>query len=129
MSKVILIVALLFVGLIVAMQVLIRARARAMRGKDLPAVPGPLGRQLARAPRSLLYFFSPSCAACKPLTPRFLALRRSNGAVHLIDVAQDLSVARAFSILATPCVVEVEGGKIAGYHVGAVPSEVLARFA
>jgi hypothetical protein len=56
------------VGLLVALQVAVRLKARGMRGRPLPALPGPLGARLAAAPRALVYLFSPSCAACKPLT-------------------------------------------------------------
>ncbi len=129
MSKVLLVVVLLVVGLMVGMQLLVRSRARAMRGQQVPELPGPLGRQLAGAPRSLLYFFSPSCGACKPLTPRFTALQRGNPAVHLVDVSQDLGVARSFKVMGTPSVVEIADGRIVGYHVGGVPPDVLARFA
>jgi thioredoxin 1 len=117
------------VGLMVGLQLLVRSRARAMRGKDVPELPGPLGRQLSGSPRALLYFFSPSCGACKALTPRFAALSRSNPAIHLIDVAQDLGVARSFQVMGTPSVIEIAEGKIVVYHVGAVPAEVMARFA
>ncbi len=129
MGNVLLVVVLAVVGLMVGLQVLVRSRARAMRGKEVPALPGELGRRLAGAPRALLYFFSPSCGACKALTPRFAALSRSNPAVHLVDVAQDLGVARSFQVMGTPSVIEIAEGKIVGYHVGAVPAEVLARFA
>jgi thioredoxin 1 len=126
--KIGLIVVLLVVGLMVGLQLLVRSRARAMRGKDVPEVPGTLGRQLTVAPRALLYFFSPSCGACKPLTPRFTALRQTNPAVHLVDVSQDLGVARSFQVMGTPSVVEIASGKIVGYYVGAVPAAVVARF-
>ena len=128
MGNAVMIVVLLVVGLMVGMQLLVRSRARAMRGVKAPELPGELGRQLAGAPRALLYFFSPSCGACKPLTPRFAALSRSNPAVHLVDVAQDLGVARSFKVMGTPSVIEIAEGKIVGYHVGAVPADVLARF-
>jgi thiol-disulfide isomerase/thioredoxin len=129
MGNAVMIVVLLLLGLVVGMQLLVRSRARAMRGKDVPALPGDLGRQLTGAPRALLYFFSPSCGACKALTPSFAALSRSNPSVHLVDVAQSLGVARSFHVMGTPSVIELADGKIVGYHVGAVPAEVLARFA
>ncbi len=128
MSTTFFVVILVLGGLMASLQWVVRARARAMQGKDVPALAGELGRQLDRAPRALLYFFSPGCGACKPLTPRFQAMRRTNPDVHLIDVAQDLAVARSFQVMGTPSVVEIEGGKIVGYHVGGAPTAVLARF-
>jgi thioredoxin 1 len=123
-----LIVVLVLVGLMVGLQLLVRSRARAMRGQEVPRLPGDLGRQLTGAPRALLYFFSPSCGACKPLTPRFEALRRTNPAVHLVDVSQDLDVARSFKVMGTPSVIEIADGKIVDYVVGAASGAALARF-
>jgi thioredoxin 1 len=128
MGNVIMVVVLLVVGLMVGLQLLVRSRARTMRGQDVPALPGSLGRQLTGAPRALLYFFSPTCGACKRLTPLFTTLRRANPAVHLVDVSQDLDVARSFKVMGTPSVVEIADGKIVGYHVGAVPADVTTRF-
>lgn len=128
MSTAFFVVIVVLAGLMAGMQWLVRSRASAMRGKDVPALPEPLGRQLAGAPHALLYFFSPSCGACRPLTPRFTALSRTNPAVHLVDVARDMGVARSFQVMGTPSVIEIANGKIVGYHVGAVPAEVLARF-
>ncbi len=119
---------LVVVSLFAGLQLLVRLRARAMRGKAVPALPGELGQQLASAPRALVYFFSPSCGACKSITPRVAALRRTNPAVHLVDVFQDIDVARRFRVMGTPSFVELADGKIVGYHVGAAPAAMLARF-
>ena len=117
------------VAAMVALQVAVRARARSFTGKPLPEVPGPLGKELRRRPRSLLYFFSPACGACRAITPRVEAMRRRNASVHLIDVSRDLALARALGVMATPSVIEIERGLVAGYYVGALPDGVAARFA
>jgi thiol-disulfide isomerase/thioredoxin len=124
-----LVVVLAVVGLLVALQVALRLKARGMRGRPLPELPGPLGARLAAAPRALVYLFSPSCAACKPLTPRFNELGRNNPGVFVVNVVEELALARALGVMGTPTVIEVVGGRVAGYHVGGVPAEVLARFA
>ncbi len=128
MGRITAIVVLLVVGLMVGLQLLVRSRARAMRGRPLPDLPGATGAALSRAPRALVYFFSPSCRACRPLTPRFEALRGKNPAVFLVDVFQEIELARGLSVMGTPSVVEIAGGIIVGYHVGNVPPEVVARF-
>ena len=75
-----------------------------------------------------MYFFSPSCGACVRLTPRFKALSERNPDVHVVDVMQDMELARGLGVMGTPSVVEVAEGKIVGYHVGAIRPEVMARF-
>ena len=122
-------VVLLVVGLLVALQVAVRLKARALRGRPLPALPGPLGARLATAPRALVYLFSPSCSACRPLTPRFTELGRRRPDVFVVDVNEELPLARALGVMGTPTVIEVVGGRVAGYHVGGVPAGLLERFA
>ncbi len=118
------------VGLMVVMQLVVRLQARAQRGKPLPALSGAWSKRLGGRSRRLLYFFSPGCAACRPLTPRFQAMsRRQPGSVFVVNVAEDLPLARALNVMATPSVVEVESGIIVNFHIGPPPAELLARYA
>jgi thioredoxin 1 len=118
------------VGLMMAMQVMIRLKARALRGKPLPELSGAWSKKLAASPSSLLYFFSPGCGACRPLTPRFEEMRKHRPkSVFMVNVAEELAVARALGVMATPSLVEVADGIIIGYHVGMPPADVMARFA
>lgn len=117
-----------FLGLVVGLQFLVRYRAKAMQGKPVPAIPGPLGDQLKNAQSALLYFMSPNCGACRTWTPRLKALGQKNRNVHVIDVSTQLDVARALNVMATPSAIEIHDGRVAGYHVGAIPMQVLARF-
>jgi thioredoxin 1 len=117
-------------GLLVALQAVVRLRARTLRGKPLPGLPGSWTAKLAGQGVRLLYFFSPRCAACRPLTPRFAELReRRPTSVFLVDVAEDLALARALKVMATPSVVEIEDGRVVNYHVGSPPTELFARYA
>jgi thiol-disulfide isomerase/thioredoxin len=118
------------VGLMVAMQLAIRLRARALRGKPLPALSDTWSKRLAGRDGSLLYFFSPACAACRSITPRIQEMsRRRPKSVFAVDVAEDLALARALNVMATPSLIEVANGIIVGYHIGPPPSEVMARYA
>jgi thiol-disulfide isomerase/thioredoxin len=121
-------IAILFLGLVIGMQILVRYRARAMQGKPVPFIPGPLGKQLEGAKSALLYFMSPSCGACRAWTPLLRALGQKNRTVHVIDVSIQYDVARALNVMATPSAIEILDGRVAGYHVGAIPSQVLDRF-
>lgn len=129
MSTVIIAIVAAFVGLVIWTQITLRTRARAYQGKPIPELPGPLGRSVASVDRALLYFMSPQCGACRPWTARFTEMHKHNPNVHVVNVAEDMGVARALGVMATPTTVVIEKGKIAGYHVGAVPSSVLAQFA
>lgn len=119
-----------FFLLMMGMQVLVRAQARALTGKPVPALPGPLGARVAGSGRALVYFFSPMCGACRAITPRIQALGKKSSAVFAVDVSQtdSLDVARALRIMATPSTVEIDDGKIRGVYIGPVPDDVMERF-
>lgn len=117
-----------FFALMIGMNLLIRWRAKALEGKPLPEVPGSVGKALARAEQAMVYFFSPGCAACRAITPRMKALSESNDSVFVVDITQQLDVARALQILATPSTVEVRAGRVVAVHVGPVPDAVMERY-
>ncbi|MFO0592879.1 MAG: thioredoxin family protein [Polyangiaceae bacterium] len=119
-----------FLALMVGMQILIQSRARALAGKPVPPIPGPIGARVSKSGRSLLYFFSPMCGACRAITPRVKDLSQKNRSVFAVDVsdAGSVDVARALQILATPSTVEIADGKIQAVYIGPIPQEVLARF-
>ena len=126
---VLLAVVLGFFLLNLVMQVVVRTRAARLRGQPLPALPGPLGTRIAQSQRALVYFFTPTCAACKLVTPRMQALADAGKEVFPIDASQDFEMAQVLSVMATPTTVEVEDGKVVGVHVGPLAPSVWERFA
>lgn len=133
MSTLLVVVALLiggFFALMVGMQLLIQAKARALTGKPVPPIPGQIGDRVSKSGRALLYFFSPMCGACRAITPKVRDMSRKNKSVFAVDVseAESVDVARALQILATPSTVEIADGKIQGVYIGPIPQEVVARF-
>jgi hypothetical protein len=121
-------IVILFLGLVLGMQLLIRFRAKAMQGKPVPVIPGPIGKQIKTTSSALLYFMTPNCGACRAWTPKLKALSQKNRKVFVIDVSSQLEVARALNVMATPSAVEIRDGRVQGYHVGAIPAQVLERY-
>jgi thiol-disulfide isomerase/thioredoxin len=122
-------IVILFLGLVIGMQLLVRFRAKAMQGRPVPAIPGPIGKQVKATSSALLYFMSPNCGACRAWTPKLKALSQKNRSVFVIDVSSQFEVARALNVMATPSAVEIRDGRVQGYHVGAIPAQVLERYA
>jgi len=118
-----------FVALMLGMQFWVQRRAKAMNGSKVPQLPGATGQRIAKSGHALVYFFSPGCAACRPLTPRIRALGEKNPGVFAVDVTNDLELARSLNVMATPSTVEIEDGTITGYHIGMLPESVFSRFA
>ena len=95
------------------------------RGKTVPQLRGQLGKKIKRGDRLLLYFFSPGCRACKPMTPVIDELKKKSERVFSINISQDMETAKAFGVMGTPATLVVEGGKIAEFLVGAQRPERL----
>lgn len=127
MSILVAIVAVFF-ALILGTQMLVRYRAKAMQGKPVPVIPGPIGKHVEKAKPALLYFMSPNCGACRAWTPRLKTLSLKNQNVFVIDISTQYEIARVLNVMATPSAIEIRDGRVAGYHVGAIPAEVLTRF-
>ena len=126
---VLVIVALLvgFVGLMIFSNLMIIKRTNKLKGEPLPDLPGELGKQLKNAERAVLYFFSPNCAACRMLTPKFREMKEQGKPVHLINLRDQLDLARAMKIMATPTTLEIEKGLVVGVHVGPITPDDMAR--
>lgn len=117
-----------FLLLNVTLTLVAQRRAAKLKGQPLPALPGPVGQRIARAKHGLVYFFTPRCAACRPVTPRMKALAQKGQPVFPVDAMQDQALARAFSVMATPTTVEVADGRVVAVHIGPVKPELWARF-
>lgn len=125
---VVVVLVLAFVALTVGLQIVARRRAAKLTGQPLPGLPGATGQRICAAPRSLVYFFTPACAACRAVTPRMKALAAGGNPVFPLDATQHPELARALSIMATPTTIEVQQGRVVGVHIGPVAPEVWARF-
>ena len=95
------------------------------KGKTVPKLPGKLGKQIKRGDRLLLYFFSPGCRACKPMTPIIKQMRTKSERVISIDMSKDAETPRAFGVKGTPATLIVDKGVIAEFLVGAQRPEKL----
>lgn len=129
LSTAVLTLAGLFIALMVGLNILVRVRAKAMNGKPLPALPGGIGSAISKAGSGLVYFMSPSCGACRAITPKLTALAKKNKNVFVVDVTENLELARALRVMATPSTIEVASGRVVNVHIGMLPPDLLQRFA
>lgn len=84
----------------VALQLLPHVLARGAKGKVVPEVDTLLGNAQSQARRVLVYFWSPSCAVCRPMSSAIDAV--GSDEIVKVNVAEKPELAAAFRVMATP---------------------------
>lgn len=115
----ILYIVLAIVGLFVVMQLYIRLSAVFKKGKVIEGVKGKLGNEVLSGRKLLVYFYTNSCAACKPMTPVIDRLKKEFKNIYKINLATDMDTGRAFGVMGTPATILVEDQKIKSFNLGA----------
>jgi len=111
-------VILFVVGLFVFMQLYIRISTFLKKGKTIKNIPGSLGKEVSGPGKHLIYFYTDSCAACKPMTPIVESMRKNNKNVHKVNLATNMELARTFGVMGTPSTIILENNKIGSFIVG-----------
>src|SRR3990170_4054467 len=88
--------------LIFSLQFLMINAAKKSKGKKLTGLQGKLKGLEKNGSKGLVYFFSPSCHACKAQTPIIKELQSKNKNVFDVDISKDMETAKIFGIKATP---------------------------
>ncbi|CUS77465.1 Thioredoxin [Candidatus Kryptonium thompsonii] len=106
-------------------------RAKLKKGRLVPNIGEEIGRAIDKGEKVILYFYSPTCSACKVQTPIIDKLINSgNGKAKIfkIDVSRDVNVALKLGVMGTPSTVVIENGKIKEFLVGVKSENILRRF-
>lgn len=119
-------IILAIVGFIVFMQIFVRLTTYFKKGKEITGISGELGKKIKAGEKLLVYFFSPSCGACRPVTPIIDKMIKENTNVYKIDASQKPDISRGFGVMGTPATIVVENKKISQYILGA-KSETFIR--
>jgi thioredoxin 1 len=119
------------VAFILAMNLSVVLRAKFKKGKVVNDIGGKIGEAIKRGERVMLYFYSPTCSACKVQTPiidNLISLANGRTKIFKIDVSRDVNTALKFGVMGTPSIVVVEDGKIKEFFVGVKSENILRRY-
>ncbi|MCL5266506.1 MAG: thioredoxin family protein [Bacteroidetes bacterium] len=126
-----LILVYILLGIFVAfmgMQYLMVLRSKKNKGKTVEPVSGKLGKMMLMGEKAMVYFYSPSCRACKYQTPIIDRLISGGHKIQKVDISRDMATARKFGVMATPTTVVLEGDKIVEFMVGAKTEDKLRKY-
>ncbi len=114
--------------LLILMQFITVSLAKKTKGKHLTDLNNRLKILEGGKSKGLVYFFSPSCHACKSQTPIIKKIQSKHRNVFDVDISRDLDTARKFGVKATPTTVVVEGGVIIQVFLGVKNREILEKY-
>lgn len=110
-------VAIIGVSLLLSLQLVPVLLARGARGRQVPELAPFLSPEQRRQSRLLVYFWSPTCALCRPMSRALDGVASSQ--VVRINVMEAPQVAAAFRVMGTPSLAVVDAGVITELQVGA----------
>lgn len=110
------------------MQYLMVLRSKKNKGRKVDQVGGKLGRVMSMGGRAMVYFYSPSCRACKYQTPIIDRLISEGLKVQKVDISREMATARKFGVMATPTTVVLQGNEIIEFLVGAKHEDRLRKY-
>ncbi len=116
------------IALFMLMQYAMVFSAKKSKGTKLNGLKGNLRKLEGKDTNGLVYFFSPSCHACKAQTPVIKTLQSKYKNVYDVDISKDFNTARVFGIKATPTTISVENGVIKQVFLGVKQKEFLEKY-
>ncbi len=103
------------------MQIATRASEGRSAAPLYPAIP-TLKDQRGRV---LIYFTSPHCAPCRPMSAEVADLQAEGAPIHKLDVNDHPQLAREMGIRATPTLMLVKNGSVSRVYLGVKSREAM----
>lgn len=116
----------LFLSLLIGFQFFLIRKSKKIKGSQID--PNDLSDEIKKTvmkDRSMLYFYSPSCGACRFQTPIIEKLKNELNNILSIDVSMDFRTARIFGIMGTPSIVILNKGTVKEIFIGTKDENVL----
>ena len=112
-------VVLAIVGFIVFIQLLAWINGKMKKGKKIPPFSGEIGRKIQTGNKMLLYFYTPTCGACRAMTPVIDEMKKQKDNVYKINLAKDRHIGEIFGVMGTPATVIIRNSEIEQFILGA----------
>lgn len=116
-----------FLTIIFLFQFYIRLKSWSKKGKDAPVVGGSVGKSIQRGEKVIIYFYSPTCGACRTQEKYLPKIQEKFQNIIRINAAKERELATAFGVMGTPTTIVIDQGKIKEYFVGITPSHKILK--
>lgn len=124
-----LIIFVLIVLLLLIPRLFMAFNAWKLKGKNAPTPHKSSARRIRNGEKTVLYFYTPSCGACKVQEPVIQRIRKHHpNAVFKIDASRNRKAAAAYGVMGVPFLAFIENGKIVKAAAGVQSESSLDKF-
>jgi thiol-disulfide isomerase/thioredoxin len=123
------VIVFLFLMLIFLPRVMMGMKTAKLKGKPSPTPHKPSAKRIKSGAKTVLYFYTPPCGACRMQEPIIEKVKRNfPDAIFKIDATIHREAASAFGVLGVPFLAFIEGGKLVSAKVGVQPETAIRGF-
>ncbi len=116
------VIAALFVLKIILQIIVVKKAKKNVGAKLSDLLPDFRGKDF------FLYLYSPTCTPCVRLTPKIKDLISKGVKGRMIDLSQNIEIAKKLGIMATPSVVIVKDGYVKDVLMGLINPEDIEKY-
>lgn len=100
-----------------------------LKGKPAPTPHAGSAKRIKSGQKTILYFYTPQCGACKMQEPIIERIKKSIPVgIFKIDASRNQKAASAYGVLGVPFLVFIDGGNVVAAKAGVQPESALAGF-
>ncbi|MCK5738749.1 thioredoxin family protein [bacterium] len=128
-SIILLIIAGLLAALVFIPRIIMSLKAAKLKGKPAPTPHKASAKRITSGKKTVLYFFTPPCGACKIQEPIIGQVRRKHrDAIFKIDASRESAAASAYGVLGVPFLVFIENGIVLSARAGVQQAAAFETF-
>jgi len=129
MMKIVFIIVTILVLFLAVPRLIMTFKAWRIKGKDAPAAHRASQKRIRAGEKTVLYFYTPSCGACRVQEPIIQRIRkRYPDAVFMIDAAHDREAAASYGVMGVPFIAFIDKGTIVKAKAGVQSEPVIEGF-
>ncbi len=118
-----------FAMLVIIPRIIMAIKTAKLKGKPAPAVHKLSAKRIKSGSKTVLYFYTPPCGACKIQEPIIQnVMKKYPEAIFKIDASRDRASSSAYGVLGVPFLVYIEGGKVITAKAGVQTEQKLINF-
>ncbi len=127
--KIVFIVIGVIALLLVVPRLIMTFKSWRIKGKDAPALHKASQKRIRAGEKTVLYFYTPSCGACRIQGPIIQRIRkRYPDVVFTIDAAHEREAAASYGVMGVPFIAFIDNGIIVKAKAGVQSEAVIEEF-